>query len=194
MEMQNHSELLETMHQIGAIKEGHFLLSSGKHSGNYIQCARLFEFPDLAEKACEALAERLQDLKISVVAGPALGGVIVAYEMARQLGVRAIFSERQDGVMSFRRGFELAATDRVLIVEDVVTTGGSASELITLVKNTEAEAVAVAAIINRGAHGSSPFQLPFFSLLQLDFPVWQEKECPLCQNGSAAIKPGSRPQ
>jgi orotate phosphoribosyltransferase len=194
MNFQGSAKLLQTMQRIEAIKEGHFLLSSGKHSGNYVQCARLFEFPDLAEQACEELAERLKDLKISVVAGPALGGVVVAYEMARQLGVRAVFSERQEGSMSFRRGFELTSQDKVLIVEDVVTTGGSAGELIALVKNQGAEAVAVATIIDRSPQGTRPFQLPFFSLLQLDFPAWEAGNCPLCQNSSVAIKPGSRPQ
>ena len=186
-------KLLETLQDIGAIQSGHFLLSSGKHSANYVQCARLFEHPASAQALCSHLVSKLSDLAIDVVAGPALGGVIIAYELARQLGRRNIFSERQEGQMVLRRGFTLQAKERVLVVEDVVTTGGSARELLELVAAAGATPVAVAAIINRHPQGENPFNLPFFPLLNLDFPAWQPEDCPLCQNGSQAIKPGSRP-
>lgn len=185
---------MQAMIEIGAIKEGHFQLSSGRHSANYVQCARLFEYPEKASKACAELARKVSELAINVVAGPALGGVIISYEMARQLGVRNVFGERQNGEMCLRRGFELSSEDRVLIVEDVVTTGGSATELINVIKKTGATPIAVASVINRSPDGTNPFDIPFFYLLEMAFPSWEQKDCPLCLAGGTAIKPGSRPQ
>lgn len=179
-----------------ALLRGHFLLSSGRHSDQYIQCARLLSHPQHAQYAGEALARLWRDrghggtdVGIDVVVGPALGGIIIAHEVARALGVRALFAERESGVLSLRRGFVLAPGERVLIVEDVVTTGGSARETATLCQSLGAVVAGYAAIVERGeGHGLSPL----VALWQVRPALYEAADCPLCKSGLAAQKPGSR--
>ena len=175
-----------------ALLSGHFLLSSGMHSPNYMQCALLLQKPWLAEKLCMALGKKMQKAKFDVVIGPALGGMIVSYDMGRALGLRAIFAERSEGAFTLRRGFSLKKNEKVLIVEDVITTGKSTLEVAELVKAAGADVCGVASIVDRTG-GSGPFQVPFYSLLKIDIKTYNVQDCPLCREGKlTAVKPGSR--
>ncbi|HEX5009242.1 MAG TPA: orotate phosphoribosyltransferase [Planctomycetota bacterium] len=174
-----------------ALLKGHFQLTSGLHSDRYIQCALLLAQPKEAEAACAALADKLADTRPQLVIGPALGGVIVAHEVARRLGTPSFFAERKDGPMSLRRGFAVQPGVRVVVVEDVVTTGGSVMEVAELVKAAGAEVVGLGSLVCRAR--KSPFTLRYEALLNLPIESWQPAECPLCKQGSTAIKPGSRP-
>jgi orotate phosphoribosyltransferase len=174
-----------------ALLKGHFQLTSGLHSDRYIQCALLLAQPKEAEAACSALADKLADTRPQLVIGPALGGVIVAHEVARRLGTPCFFAERKDGPLSLRRGFHVQPGTRVLVVEDVVTTGGSVMEVAELVKAAGAEVVGLGSLVCRAK--SSPFPLRYEALLNLPIDAWQPAECPLCRQGSTAVKPGSRP-
>lgn len=179
----------------GALLRGHFRLSSGLHSPGYVQCARLLEEPSRAREAGVAIAGRLREIGCvpDSVLAPALGGVIIGHEVAEALGVPFRFSERAGEQMSLRRGFELRAGERVVVVEDVVTTGKSTLETAALAEAAGAELLAIASIIDRsgGRHG---FVVPFVALVALDLPTWKPEECPLCAAGETpAIKPGSRP-
>jgi orotate phosphoribosyltransferase len=179
------------LREAGALLSGHFQLSSGRHSDRYIQCALLLARPRDAEAAGAALAERLADTRPDVVVGPALGGVIIAHEVARALGTRCFFAERKEGVMTLRRGFAVTPGMRVVVVEDVVTTGGSANEVVALLRELGAEVVAVGSIVQRSA--GNPFDVRYEALLPLEVTSWTPEECPLCATGSPAVKPGSRP-
>ena len=181
--------VIEQLKQSGALLEGHFLLSSGRHSNRYCQCAKLLEYPDRAAKVLAVVAEQLKDTKIDVVVGPAMGGIIVAYELGRQLGVPAIFTEREEGVMTLRRGFEIKIGQKVLITEDVVTTGKSSLETIEVLKQQGAEIVGIACIVDRSVQ-SLPY--PLFSAVKLDIESWEADSCPLCKEGKPYVKPGSR--
>jgi len=174
-----------------ALLKGHFQLTSGLHSDRYIQCALLLAQPKEAEAACAALADKLADTRPQLVIGPALGGVIVAHEVARRLGTPSFFAERKDGPMSLRRGFAVQPGVRVVVVEDVVTTGGSVMEVAELVKAAGAEVVGLGSLVCRAR--KSPFTLRYEALLNLPIDSWEPAECPLCKQGSSAIKPGSRP-
>ncbi|KUK31773.1 MAG: Orotate phosphoribosyltransferase [Thermoanaerobacterales bacterium 50_218] len=184
-------ELLEIFRNSGALLEGHFLLSSGLHSDRYIQCALVLQYPDLAAKLGAELARWFQDLPVDVVIGPALGGILVAYEVARALNVRAIFAEREDGVMTLRRGFSVNPGERVLVVEDVVTTGGSTREVIEVVQKAGAQLIGVGALVDRHT-GTLDFGVPFHSLLRLEIATYSPESCPLCEKGKPLVKPGSR--
>ena len=181
----------ETLTRLGALRRGHFRLTSGLHSDSYMQCAALFESPEDAERLCRALADRFRDERIDLVAGPALGGVIMAYEVARALRARAIFSEREEGRMAFRRGFRVNAGERALVVEDVVTTGGSTKEVIELLRAAGAEVVGVGSIVDRSG-GKADFGVPFHPLMLMSAAAWTAEECPLCAKGEPIVKPGSR--
>ncbi len=186
-------EILELFRKTGAILEGHFLLSSGLHSPKYVQCARLLQHPALAERVCRALAARAAALgPIDVVVGPALGGVIVAHELARALGVRGMFAEREAGKMTLRRGFEIVPSERVLVAEDVVTTGRSSLEVAELVTALGGTVVGAACLVDRRLGGELPFSL--VSLVKLAIEAFPPEECPLCRQGLPYTKPGSRPQ
>ncbi len=175
-----------------ALLEGHFLLSSGLHSPNYLQCALLLQKPPIAKTLCDGLAKKLGKLKIETVIGPALGGILVSYEMARSLKVRSIFAERVDGVLTLRRGFHLKKNEKVLIVEDVVTTGKSTYEVIEIVRECGAKPVAVASIVDR-SDGVAIFQEPFFSLLNINIKTYRPEVCPMCKEKKIPLtKPGSR--
>lgn len=183
--------LLEKFAQLGAIKKGHFLLSSGKHSDTYIQCAKIFEYPLEAEKIVNILVKKLNGLKVDTVIGPAIGGITVAYELGRALGVRAIFTERENGIFTLRRGFEIKEKEKLLVVEDVITTGGSVKEVIELVKKFNGEVIGVASLVDR-SKGKEIFNLPFYSLIKIDLELYDEEDCPLCKKGIPYVKPGSR--
>jgi orotate phosphoribosyltransferase len=183
--------LEEALKRRDVLKQGHFLLSSGRHSRQYMQCAQLLQHPEEAEEAGKALAALFQGEAVDVVVGPALGGVIIAHETARALGVRCIFAERKEGEMTIRRGFSVQPGERVVIIEDVVTTGGSVNEVVRLVKEAGATLVGVGSIVDRSG-GGNPFDVPFRSLLELKIESYAPKECPLCKEGIPAVKPGSR--
>ncbi|HKI85253.1 MAG TPA: orotate phosphoribosyltransferase [Thermoanaerobaculia bacterium] len=186
-------ELMDLLSASGALKRGHFELSSGRHSSAYVQCALLLEDPARAERVGRALGQRLEDREIEAVVSPALGGVLIGYEVARYLAVPFRFAERVNGVMSLRRGFESKAGERTAIVEDVITTGLSTRETADVVRKSGGEIVAIGAIIDRRANRATPLEVPLLSLLQLDLPTFEPASCPLCSQGSAAEKPGSRP-
>lgn len=184
-------QILEIFQRYGALLEGHFLLSSGLHSNRYVQCALVLQHPDAATLLGARLAERFSDTPIDLVVGPALGGVLVAQEVARPLGVRALFTERDQGKMTLRRGFAIQPGERALVVEDAVTTGGSTREVIEVVAAAGAHVVGVGALIDRHA-GSLDFPAPFHGLLRLEIATYEPGSCPLCQSGLPAVKPGSR--
>lgn len=181
----------EVLEKLGALQSGHFRLTSGRHSDRYMQCAKLFEQPKESTELCALLAETFKDDGIELVAGPAIGGIIMAYEVARALGVRNIFAERENGVMTLRRGFNVAPGTRVLVVEDVVTTGGSVKEVVALLQKGGAEVVAAGSVVDRSG-GDASFGVPFHPLMALDARSWEADECPLCKEGLAIVKPGSR--
>jgi len=190
-ESEDKVETLELFKETGALLSGHFRLSSGLHSGNYFQCALLLQHPDIAEKLCSELADYFKGDKPTCVIAPALGGVIVSYEAARSLGVKSLFTERVEGKMVLRRGFELKKEDRVLVVEDVITTGLSTGEVLEAVKSTGAKVIGVGCIVDRS--GKTPdFGVKLKSLVRLDFPAYKPEDCPLCKEGVAVTKPGSR--
>jgi orotate phosphoribosyltransferase len=184
--------ILEVFRQAGALLEGHFLLSSGLHSPKYLQCALVLEDPARAERLCRQLARAFTDDRIECVVGPALGGILVAYELARALGARSLFTERQDGKMTLRRGFALRPGERVLLAEDVVTTGGSLREVQDLVLAAGAKVVAVAALVDRTSGRDPGFGVPLVSLVKVDVPTYPPESCPLCEAGQPVVKPGSR--
>ncbi len=185
------SGLREALLAAEALLEGHFLLSSGKHSDRYVQCARLMQYPGPASEACAALADKWRDDSVEVVVGPALGAVTVGYETARQLEAKSVWVERVDGEFQMRRGWSVEPGDRVLVVEDVVTTGGSSKEAIALIRSMGALVIGVGSLVDRTG-GESPFDVAYRSVLPVDANAWEADECPLCREGSTAVKPGSR--
>ena len=186
-------ELMQILTETGAYQSGHFKLSSGLHSGNYIQCSQLLKFPRIAEKVCAEIGELFKDENIEMVVGPAIGGILVAYEVGRALNVPAIFAERENGVMTLRRGFHVEPGTRCLVTEDVLTTGGSTQEVVELLQSKGAEVVAATSIIDRTPGNTIKLKVPFKSLIQLSFPTHNPEECPMCKEGMPIQKPGSRP-
>jgi orotate phosphoribosyltransferase len=184
----NSERVREILGESGALLTGHFLLASGKHSDTYLQCAKVLQYPKFSEEVSKALAEKLSDLEVDTVCGPALGGVVIGYELARQLDAKAIFTERKEGVMMLRRGFTIEPGERIVVSEDVVTTGGSVVEVIDVLTGLGAEVVAITAIVDRG--GGDSLGKRFESLLKVQPPTWTPEECPLCQAGGVAVKPG----
>ena len=175
-----------------ALLEGHFKLSSGLHSDKYFQCALLTVEPQTSAKICQLLAEKLGALgEADLVIGPAIGGIILAYEMARVLKLKALFAEREEGEMRLRRGFRINPGEKAIVVEDVVTTGGSTREVINLVRSLGGEVVAVASLVDRSG-GKVDFGVPFKSLLQVKVETYSLEDCPLCAQGLPLVKPGSR--
>ncbi len=185
------TKVLQIFKNAGALLQGHFLLSSGLHSSQYLQCARALEDPQISGKLCRALAENFRNDTIDAVVGPAMGGIIVAYELARALGAAALFAERECGKMRLRRGFSLSPQDRVLIAEDVITTGGSVKEVIELVKAKGAQVVAVASLADRSRE-KIDFGVRSVTLLKLDIKNFPPENCPLCKQGIELVKPGSK--
>jgi len=184
-------EVLAHFERLNALLKGHFKLSSGLHSEKYLQCALVLQHPDIAEKLARALAAEFAGEKIDLVVGPALGGVTWAYEVARAVGVRGLFTEREEGKMTLRRGFFIKEGEKVLVVEDVVTTGGSTKEVIDVVKSLGGIVVGVGSVIDRSDRACD-FGVKFASLAKVKVRTYKEADCPLCKQGSAAVKPGSR--
>lgn len=184
-------EVIERFRKSGALLEGHFVLSSGLHSGVYLQCAIALQSPVVAAEFGAAIAERFQNDQIETVASPALGGLIIGYEVARHLGARFIWTERANGKMTLRRGFSVRAGERVLVLEDVVTTGGSTRETIEVLSSSGATIVAAASIIDRSG-GRAEIGVPRYSLAMIDVPAVAPADCDACKRGEPAVKPGSR--
>ena len=187
----NTQRALDDLRACGALLEGHFRLTSGRHSNRYMQCARMFQFPEMAVKFCRDIVEQLRDTPVDLVIGPAIGGIVMSYEVARQLGVPSLFAERQEGAMTLRRNFVIPPEASVLVVEDTVTTGGSVREVIDIVRQCDAHVAAVGAIVDRSA-GKVDFGVPLFAALSLPVESWEADDCPLCQAGLPVVKPGSR--
>lgn len=183
--------MLERFRRTGALLEGHFVLSSGLHSGIYLQCALVLQHPREAKELGQAIAENFRDKNIQVVAAPAIGGLIIGYEVASSLGARFIWTERENGKMSLRRGFTVSTGERTLVVEDVVTTGGSTRETVAALRTCDADLVGAASIIDRSS-GAADVGVPRIALATLDVPAVESSECDACKRGVLAIKPGSR--
>jgi orotate phosphoribosyltransferase len=181
----------ELLKLCGAYQEGHFELRSGRHSGGYVEKFRFLERPEIASELCRAMAEIYRDSKVERVAGPALGGVIIAYEVARALGVPCAFAERVGEKLEFRRGFNFKSGERVLVVEDIVTTGGSAREVVEAVRSAGADPIGAAVLVNRSGR---PLDLgtPAVALLDLNIESFPPEECPLCRDGIRLHAPGSK--
>lgn len=184
-------EVLDLYKKTGALLNGHFLLSSGLHSDMYLQSALVLQMPDTATRLCAALARLFEGEKIEAVIAPALGGVLVSHETARALGVRALFAERVSGTLTLRRGFSIRPGERILVVEDVITTGKSTRETIEVVKKAEGVVVAAGSLIDRSG-GSADLGVSYKSLAVLKFPTYEPGSCPMCKAGTAPVKPGSR--
>ena len=183
--------ILDLFRRAGALLEGHFRLTSGLHSPGYLQCALVLQHPAEAEACGAAIAERVRALGAQAVLSPAIGGIVIGHEVARALGVRAMFAERQEGKLALRRGFSLTRGERVLVVEDVVTTGGSTRETIAVARDAGAKVVGAASIIDRSG-GQQGLDVPFHALAAVSFPTYQADGCPLCASGQPVVKPGSR--
>lgn len=183
------NNVLEILKESGALLEGHFLLSSGKHSNKYCQCAKLLQYPDKAEQVLKVASDKLKDINFDIIVGPAMGGVIVSYELARQCSKPGIFTERENGVMTFRRGFKIEPGQKVVISEDVVTTGKSSLETAKVIENLGGEVVGIACIVDRC---SNDLKYPIYSCIELEIQSYDADNCPLCKQGIPYIKPGSR--
>ncbi len=186
-------EIMDIFSKIGAYQQGHFKLSSGLHSGAYLQCALILQDPVLSARLCGVLAEKFRSDKPDIIIGPAMGGIILAYELARALNARAVFTERDaKGEMSLRRGFRVSPANKVLVAEDVLTTGKSVKEVISLMREDGIVPLGVAALVDRSG-GLLDFNgIKHESLIKLNIPTFNETECPLCQEGVPIVKPGSR--
>jgi len=185
------ASVLDRFRRVGALLDGHFRLTSGLHSTGYLQCALVLQHPVDAEACGAAIAERVRALSPGVVLSPALGGIVIGQEVGRALGVRAMFAERQDGKLTLRRGFSIAPGEKVVIVEDVVTTGGSTQETIDVARAAGATVVAAAAIIDRSG-GKQRIDVPFHALATISLPTYEPERCPMCAEGKPVVKPGSR--
>ena len=186
-------DVLDLFRKSGALLEGHFRLTSGLHSPGYLQCALVLAQPEFAGTLGRAIGDRVaaRGVRPTVVLSPAIGGIVIGHEVGRALGVRALFAERQDGTLTLRRGFTLSERDRVLVVEDVLTTGGSTRETMDVAKAAGATVVGAASIVNRSG-GAATFDVPLESLLDYALPTYEAEQCPLCAQGLPVVKPGSR--
>jgi orotate phosphoribosyltransferase len=175
-----------------ALLDGHFLLTSGRHSNQYFQCAKVLQYPEYTSQICSLIANHFKDIEIDTVIAPAMGGMIVGYEVARQLNKRSIFTERENKEMTLRRGFSLSKNEKILICEDVVTTGGSVFEVIEIVKKLDAEVVGIGSIVDR-SNGKVDFGFDFFPSLRLNAISYPPEDCAICKDGKLElVKPGSR--
>ncbi|MEI7884823.1 MAG: orotate phosphoribosyltransferase [Clostridia bacterium] len=190
--MSNNEKFIPLFEKAEALLTGHFLLTSGKHSNRYIQCAKVLQYPSMCVEICQYLAEQIKDKELDVIIAPAMGGILVGFEMGVQLNKKAIFTERVNGKMELRRSFEIQPGDKVLIAEDVITTGGSVFEVMDLVKEKGGIVIGVVSLVDRSA-GRIKFGVPFVSAISLDVITYESDSCPLCAEGKTpAIKPGSR--
>ena len=187
----NSEQILEHFRQTNALLEGHFILSSGLHSPKYLQCALALQYPFDAAKFGRAIAEYFTETNIETVASPAIGGLVIGYAVAQSLNVRFIWTERQNGEMTLRRGFSVKENERILVVEDVITTGGSTRECIAVLESRGAQVTNAASIIDRSG-GAADVGVPRNALVSLEVPSYEPEDCPLCKQGTEAIKPGSR--
>lgn len=187
----NREEIIKIFKDSKAMLDGHFILTSGRHSDKYLQCALVQQDTAASEKLTAELAARIPRDRIDLVIGPALGGIVLAYEMARQLGVKGIFAERENGVMTLRRGFAIPEGARVLAVEDVITTGGSVLEVVKLTEEKGGKVVGIASLVDR-SNGRVDLGYPHYTLLPLEVSSYPPEECPLCKQGLPLVKPGSR--
>jgi len=187
----NSEQIVEHFRQTNALLEGHFILSSGLHSPKYLQCALALQYPLDAAKFGRAIAQHFVNANIETVASPAIGGLVIGYAVAQALNVRFIWTERQNGEMTVRRGFSVKENERILVVEDVITTGGSTRECITALESRGAHITNAASIIDRSG-GAADVGVPRIALVSLEIPSYKTEECPLCKRGTEAIKPGSR--
>ncbi|MDQ3748217.1 MAG: orotate phosphoribosyltransferase [Acidobacteriota bacterium] len=187
----NAEQILEQFKQTNALLEGHFILSSGLHSPQYLQCALALQYPPDAAKFGKAISEHFMNEKIETIASPAIGGLIIGYEVAKALNVRFIWTERENGVMTLRRGFSVKERERILVVEDVITTGGSTRECMAALETHGAKVVGAASIIDR-SNGAADVGVPRISLVSLEVPSFKPDDCPMCERGDEAVKPGSR--
>lgn len=185
------NDVLQIFKKTGALLSGHFLLTSGRHSNKYFQCAKVLQYPQYNESVCKNIADFFKDFEIDTVFCPAIGGIVVGQEIARQLGKHFIFAERENKVMSLRRGFKLSPGEKVFVCEDVVTTGGSVFEVIDLVKQNGANVVGVGFIVDR-SNGKVNFGYPQYSVIKMEVISYLKEECPLCKEGIELVKPGSR--
>jgi len=186
-------EALDIFTSSGALLRGHFIFTSGRHSDVYMQCAQVLRYPEYTEKLAKHLASRFRSDAIDIVIGPALGGIVVAYEVARQLGAVALFTEREDDRMVLRRSFSITPGQRVLVVEDVITTGGSVREVMEVVREHQGHVAGVGVLIDR-SNGAIDFGVKQTAVLSMEIPSWEADACPLCREGKLpAVKPGSRP-
>lgn len=192
--MLSKERVIEVLKEAGVLQEGHFLLTSGRHSNKYLQCAKIFRNTKYSAELCADLAEQFKDDDIQLVIGPAMGAVQMAYEVSRHIGCENFFTEREDGVMTLRRGFAIEPGQRVLVVEDVVTTGGSVREVIEIVKQAGGVVAGVGVVVDRTG-GKIDFGVPVKSVISMDVQSWEPDECPLCKEGKIdLVKPGSRKQ
>lgn len=183
-------DTLQILKEVEAVLQGHFLLSSGRHSELYCQCAKLLQYPDKAEKVLKVVCEKMKNIEFDIVVGPAMGGIIVAYEIGRQMGKPAIFTERVDGKMTLRRGFTIEKGQKVLITEDVVTTGKSSYETAEILKELGAEVIGIACVVDRS--NGAEIKFPLYSAVKLNIESYEKENCPLCKKGIPYMKPGSR--
>lgn len=185
------NDILEIFKKTGALLQGHFLLTSGRHSNVYFQCAKVLQYPDYTEQACSIITDHFKDYEINTVISPAMGGIIVGQEVARQLNKKSIFAEREDKKLTLRRGFSIERGEKVLVCEDVVTTGGSVFEVIGIVKQLGGEVVGVGYIVDR-SNGKVNFGYPQKSTMKMEVVSYTTDECPLCKEKIPLVKPGSR--
>jgi orotate phosphoribosyltransferase len=187
----NSEQILEHFRSTDALLEGHFVLSSGRHSPNYLQCALALQFPHDAARFGRAIAERFAGSRIVTVASPAIGGLVIGYAVAAALNVRFLWTERQNGEMMLRRGFGIRPGERILVVEDVITTGGSTRECIAALESAGGIVVAAASIVDR-SNGTAEVGVQRTALVSLEVPSYDPSDCPSCRTGTEAVKPGSR--
>ncbi len=187
----NPEQIIEHFRASGALLEGHFILSSGLHSPKYLQCALALQYPSDAAKFGRAIAEHFTNEKIETVASPAIGGLVVGFAVAQALNVRFVWTERENGTMTVRRGFSVKEKEKILVVEDVITTGGSTRECIEALEKNGAKILAAASIIDR-SNGAAEVGVPRIALVSMEVPSYQPEDCPMCERGDKAVKPGSR--
>jgi orotate phosphoribosyltransferase len=185
------SDMLDVFKTTGALLDGHFKLTSGRHSNAYFQCAKVLQHPEHLTAICSEIAGHFRGKRVETVISPAIGGIVVGTEVGRQLGVKTIFAERKEGTMTIRRGFSLERNERILVIEDVITTGGSVAEVIELIKSAGATVVGVGSVVDR-SNGRVRLADDHFSLLSMEVISYTPEECPLCQNGVPIDAPGSR--
>jgi orotate phosphoribosyltransferase len=179
--------LLKLFKEKEALLEGHFLLTSGLHSDKYMQCAKILQYPEITKKIAKELVKKIKTEKVDVVVSPAIGGIVIGQELARQLKCRAIFCERENGVMTLRRGFDIKEGEKCVIVEDVITTGGSTNEVSKLVESLCGEVIGKACVVDRS--GLEDFAI---SVMKIKIETYKPEDCPLCKNNIPVVKPGSR--